>query len=177
MQAALHGADRPSQIPQVGAQRKRPGRVKYGDVTLRKSYDASSPSLAEACANGVNLAQLRKGEVDVYSSGRARKARFWMEGGRGQSRAVAAGGNQTPGSEPAGWRARMESAESDYIVQAPSQRTTKRPSGSVATASEVPPPVIPSNFPVPPIIPHSLPEGEFQNQIQYMSPSVSRAAQ
>ena len=42
-------------VRQRGAERKRPGRVKYGDITLKKSYDASSPSLAQACANGEHI--------------------------------------------------------------------------------------------------------------------------
>jgi type VI secretion system secreted protein Hcp len=45
-------------VRQGGAQRKRPGRVKYGDITLKKGYDASSPKLAEACANGKHIPAL-----------------------------------------------------------------------------------------------------------------------
>jgi len=47
-----------TRVRQDGAQRKRPGRVKYGDVTLKKAYDASSASLAEACANGKHIPKL-----------------------------------------------------------------------------------------------------------------------
>ncbi len=42
-------------VQQGGAERKRPGRVKYGDITLKKGYDASSPKLAEACATGKHI--------------------------------------------------------------------------------------------------------------------------
>lgn len=45
-------------VRQGGAERKRPGRVKYGDITLKKGYDASSPKLAEACANGKKIAKV-----------------------------------------------------------------------------------------------------------------------
>ena len=41
--------------PQRDAMRKRPGRVKYGDITLTKSYEKSSPKLAEACAKGTHI--------------------------------------------------------------------------------------------------------------------------
>lgn len=42
-------------VPQGGAERKRPGRVKYSNITLKKSYDASSANLAQACANGTHI--------------------------------------------------------------------------------------------------------------------------
>jgi len=42
-------------VQQGGAEKKRPGRVKYGDITLKKGYDASSPKLAEACATGKRI--------------------------------------------------------------------------------------------------------------------------
>jgi type VI secretion system secreted protein Hcp len=45
-------------VRQGSAERKRPGRVKYGDITLKKGYDASSPKLAEACANGKHIPSL-----------------------------------------------------------------------------------------------------------------------
>ncbi len=45
----------PITVQQQGAERNRPGRVKYGDITLKKGYDASSPKLAEACANGKQI--------------------------------------------------------------------------------------------------------------------------
>lgn len=41
--------------PQRDAVRQRPGRVKYGDITLTKSYDKSSPKLVEACAKGTHI--------------------------------------------------------------------------------------------------------------------------
>ncbi len=45
-------------VRQRGTERKRPGRVKYGDITLKKGYDASSANLVEACANGKHIANL-----------------------------------------------------------------------------------------------------------------------
>ena len=45
-------------VRQGSAERKRPGRVKYGDITLKKGYDASSPKLAEACANGKHIPKM-----------------------------------------------------------------------------------------------------------------------
>ena len=42
-------------VPRQGGERKRPGRVKYGDITLKKSYDASSANLAQACAKGKHV--------------------------------------------------------------------------------------------------------------------------
>jgi type VI secretion system Hcp family effector len=41
--------------PQRGAERKRPGRVKYGDITLKRGYDAASPKLMLAVANGTRV--------------------------------------------------------------------------------------------------------------------------
>ena len=46
-------------VRQRGGERARMvGRMTIGDVTLTKSYDKSSPKLAEACANGTHIPKL-----------------------------------------------------------------------------------------------------------------------
>lgn len=59
-------------VRQGGAERKRPGRVKYGDITLKKGYDASSPSLAEACATGKHIPSV----VIEYTTSEADGSRY-----------------------------------------------------------------------------------------------------
>lgn len=59
-------------VRQGGVERKRPGRVKYGDITLKKGYDASSPKLAEACATGKHIPSV----VVEYTTSEADGSRY-----------------------------------------------------------------------------------------------------